>query len=144
MAKKPRAEAFVLDGSVALAWCFDDEDNPYADAVVDCFPGTQAFVPSLWPLEVANALLIGERRKRSTQADTATWIMFLKSLSITVDDETVMRAWSDMTVLARDYKLSVYDASYLELAIRRRLPLATLDNELKAAATAAGVAAYTP
>lgn len=100
-APKARVEAFVLDCSVAMAWCFHDEANPYADAIAARFPGVQAVVPVIWPLEVANALLMGERRKRSTEADTTHWITWLSSLPITIDDETLTRAWSDVLHLAR-------------------------------------------
>lgn len=87
---------------------------------------------------------MGERRKRSTEADTANWTAYLTSLAITIDGETTGRAWSDTLHLARAHKLSVYDAAYLELALRRGLPLASLDAPLKAAAAAMGVAAYRP
>jgi predicted nucleic acid-binding protein len=140
--KKP--EIFVLDGSVAIAWCFHDETDPYADAIAARFPHVEAVVPALWHLEVANALLMGERRKRSTEADTVNWLGFLNSLPITVDDESSARAWSDVLSLARAHKLSAYDAAYLELALRRGLPLATLDDKLKAAAQTVGVAEYAP
>src|SRR5262245_60183653 len=128
MAGTKKPEAFVLDGSVAMAWCFHDEADPYADAIAQRFPQVEAVVPALWHLEVANALLMGERRKRSTEADTANWLAFLNSLSITVDDETTARAWSDVLRLARTHNLTTYDAAYLELALRRGLPLATLDD----------------
>lgn len=144
MAKKKKPEAFVLDGSVALAWCFPDEKEPYAQAVLDSLASATAFVPSLWHLEVANALLRGERRKRSTEADTASWLAFLIALPITLDEETPIRAWGDVLRLARAHHLTVYDAAYLELALRERLPIATLDDKLKAAAAAAGVAEYKP
>jgi predicted nucleic acid-binding protein len=133
------AQGFVLDSSTALAWCFPDEHAPYPQSVLDALATEPAFVPSLWPLEIANALLMGERRGRSTPADTVQWTAFLGSLPITVDDETTARAWSDTLDLARAQHLSAYDAAYLELALRRGLPLATLDAKLTAAATAAGV-----
>jgi predicted nucleic acid-binding protein len=143
-AKKPRVKEFVLDGSVALAWYFKDEADPYADAVAAGFPGVRAVVPAIWPLEVANAVLMGERRKRSTEAQAVQWLGYLGSLPIIVDDETAARAWSDILSLARTRLLSAYDAAYLELAVRRGLPLATLDDKLKAAAKAAGVAEHKP
>jgi predicted nucleic acid-binding protein len=142
--KKAATEGFVLDGSISLAWYFKDEANPYADAVAARFPGVQAVVPGIWPLEVANAVLMGERRKRSTEAQAARWLGSLSSLPITVDDETNIRAWSDVLNLARLHNLSAYDAAYLELALRRGVPLATLDDKLKAAAAAVGVAEYKP
>jgi predicted nucleic acid-binding protein len=91
---------------------------------------------------VANALLVGERRKRCTQADTTAWTGFLQSLPITVDQETTGRAWGDVLNLARSQNLSVYDAAYLELALRLGFPLATLDEKLNAAAAGVGVSAH--
>jgi predicted nucleic acid-binding protein len=137
-------EGFVLDCSVSLAWCFPDERAPYPQSVLDSLATTAAAVPSLWSLEVANALLVGERRGRCTSADITAWLGFLGALPIHADPQTVTRAWSDTLTLARTYNLSAYDASYLELAIRRGLPLAALDGKLKNAATAAGVPLYTP
>jgi predicted nucleic acid-binding protein len=132
----------VLDNSVVMAWSFADETSAYADAVLDGLAANRAIVPALWPLEVANALLMGERRKRSTEAETIRWIGILGRLSLVIDDETNSRAWSDTLALARGHKLSAYDAAYLELAIRLRLPLATLDAPLKAAAAEIGVSLY--
>jgi predicted nucleic acid-binding protein len=145
--KKPRkrkTEAFVLDGSVALAWCFADESDAYADEVARKFPDIEAVVPAIWHLEVANALLMGERRNRSDQADTAQWTAYLSSLPITVDEQTGARVFTDILSLARTHKLSAYDAAYLELAVRRGLPIATLDTRLRVAATAAGVPLFNP
>jgi len=96
-------------------------------------------VPPLWPLEVANALLVGERRSRITPAETARFLAILATFPITVDDETVAHAWLDTMHLARAQNLSSYDAAYLELALRRGLPLAALDGKLKTAAQAVGV-----
>lgn len=125
-----------------MAWCFADEADAYADRIARGFPRLQVVVPVLWYLEVANALLMGERRKRSVAADTAQWIAYLRSLPILVDEEPAMRAWSDTLMLARTHGLSAYDAAYLELAMRRCLPLATLDRPLAKAAKAAGVTLY--
>ncbi len=133
---------FVLDGSVTMAWYFQDERNDYADAVRDGLDRTRAVVPSLWPLEVANTVVMDERRKRSTPAQAATWLGFLGMLPIVVDGETTARAWGETLGLARAHNLSAYDAAYLELAMRRGLPLATLDDKLKAAAAAVGVSLY--
>jgi predicted nucleic acid-binding protein len=140
--RKKHASAIVLDGSVALAWCFADETDSYADAVARSSPHLQIVVPVLWYLEVANALLAGERRRRCTSADTVRWMGFLGLLPVVVDEETAPRAWTDTLLLARAHGLSVYDAAYLELALRRRLPLATLDRALKKAAKKAGVVLY--
>ena len=141
---KAKPRTFVLDCSLTVAWFFEDETNAYAEAVEDSLEGAMAVAPSLWPLEVANALLVGERRKRATEAKAATFLVLLQSLPITIDDETATRAWRESLHLARAHQLSVYDAAYLELALRRGLPLATLDGKLKAAAAAVGVAEYTP
>jgi predicted nucleic acid-binding protein len=144
MAKKAAAEAFVLDGSVSLAWYFKDEADPYADAIAARFPGIQAVVPTLWPFEVANAVLMGERRKRSTEAQAARRLGYLSSLPITIEDETTARVWSEVLGLARSHQISAYDAAYLALALRRGLPLAKIDDKLKAAAAADGIAEYQP
>jgi predicted nucleic acid-binding protein len=143
-AKEPGMTEFILDGSLALAWYFKDEADAYADAVAACFPAARAAVPLVWPLEVANALLMGERRQRSTEAQATKWLGYVRSLPIAVDDETNHRAWGEVLSLARAHRLSAYDAAYLELALRRGLPLATLDDKLKATASAAGVPAFVP
>ncbi|MDB5352550.1 MAG: hypothetical protein JWN86_3797 [Planctomycetota bacterium] len=138
-------ERFVLDGSIALAWCFPDEEAPYPQSVLSALGGkAEAVVPALWPLEVANALLTGERRKRSSQADTVAWTGFLSALPITVDPGSATRAFGDIANLARTHRLTVYDATYLELAMRLGVALATLDDALEDAANAVGVALYTP
>jgi predicted nucleic acid-binding protein len=111
--KGVKTEGFVLDGSVALAWCFPDEKAAYPQAVLDSLAGARAAVPSLWHLEVVNSLLVGERRQRCTQADVANWLVFLSALPITVDDETTTRAWSDVLSVARAQTLSVYDGGLL-------------------------------
>lgn len=137
-------DGFVLDCSVTMAWCFDDEATPYTNAVRDSLAEVRAAVPSLWPLEVANATIVGERRKRLDEARSKRFIVLLEALPIIVDDETGRRAFGDISHLARTYQLSAYDATYLELAIRRGLPLACLDGKLKAAAASAGVVLFSP
>jgi predicted nucleic acid-binding protein len=134
----------VIDSSVSVAWCFPDEKGPYPQAVLESLATQQAIVPSLWPLEVANALLMGERRKRSTPDETLKSVRFLDALPINLDDETRAHAFGHTLHLARLHNLSAYDAAYLELAMRRGLPLATLDDKLKTAAKAVGVAIYLP
>jgi predicted nucleic acid-binding protein len=139
-----KVAAVVLDASVALAWYFQDEANPYADAVAGRFPAIEAIVPSIWPLEVANAVLMGERRGRGTATTAARWAASLTALPIAVDTQPIDRVLTDVMALARGHNLTAYDASYLELAIRSGLPLATLDDRLRAAAAAAGVPVYQP
>lgn len=141
---RAKTGAFVLDGSVTMAWFFEDETDAYAEVVQDALLSATAMVPSLWPLEVANALLVGERRKRTTEAKVTQFLALLLTLPIVVEETTTALAWSDVVQLARLHKLSAYDAAYLELAVRRGLPLASLDARLKAAAAAVGVAAYKP
>jgi predicted nucleic acid-binding protein len=135
-------EGLIIDSSIAIAWCFPDENDDYSQSVLDAIATEPAFVPDLWHLEVANTLVVGERRKRSTQVETVAWMGFLTALPITVDEETKTHAFTDTTHLARANNLSAYDAAYLELAMRRGLPLATLDEKLKTAARAVGVPLY--
>lgn len=146
MSKKQAAarttKGLVIDSSIAIAWCFPDEQDAYSQSVLDALAVEPAMVPDLWRLEVANTLLVGERRKRSTQANTVQWMAFFASLPITVDEETHLHAFGDTTALGRSHNLSAYDAAYLELALRRGMPLATLDDKLKAAANAVGVSLY--
>lgn len=141
-AATPPRSGLVIDSSISIAWCFPDEQDHYSQAVLGALTSERAFVPDLWYLEVANTLLVGERRKRSTQANTAAWLGFLSALPIAVDDETRAHAFGKTLSLARDHNLSAHDAAYLELAMRRGLPLATLDDRLKAAARAVGVRLY--
>ncbi len=136
-------DGFVLDCSVTMAWCFDDEATPETDRIRDALADVRAVVPALWPLEVANATLVGERRKRLDEARGGRFLSLLGSLPIVIDDETAARAWAETMHLARAHNLSAYDATYLEVAIRRGLPLACLDGKLKAAAGAVGVPLYT-
>src|SRR4051794_29566699 len=120
-------DRLVLDSSIALAWCFADEQDAYADAIAARFPDLEVTVPPLWYLEVANAFLMGERRGRNTPADTVQWTGFLASLPIVIDDQMIARAWNDTINLARLQTITAYDATYIEVALRRGLPLATLD-----------------
>src|SRR4051812_10418646 len=99
-------ERLVLDGSLTLAWYFSDEADAYADAVAQGLATREAVVPSHWRLEIANTLVAGERRKRSTQAQAAAFIARLEVLPIVIDDETESRAWSETIRLARAHTLS--------------------------------------
>ena len=105
-------------------------------------PGKPWSQPSGPLRSVANTLVMGQRRKRSTPAQAATWLSLLKVFPITVDSETASHAWVETLALARAQDLSAFDAAYLELAMRRGLPLATLNDKLKATAAAVGVALY--
>jgi predicted nucleic acid-binding protein len=134
----------VLDCSIVLAWYFADEANAYADRVARALPTARAVVPAHWSLEVANTIVMGERRNRSTEAQALAFVAHLSSLPIDVDDQTGKNAWSLACTLARTHGLSAYDAAYLELAARRQLPIATLDKSLEAAAKTVGIALYQP
>lgn len=142
--KPKKAKEFVLDCSVTMAWFFEDETVPYADNAQQSLATARAIVPSLWHLEVANALLMGERRKRTTETKVTRFLTLLDILPITVDEQTCTRAFTTTLTVARVHNRSAYDAAYIELALRRGLPLATLDGPLKAAAAKAGVSLYTP
>jgi predicted nucleic acid-binding protein len=122
-----------------MAWCFEDECDELADAVLDTLADGEAWVPSLWPLEVANVLVAAERRRRLTAADSARFVELLMGLPIVVDDRSHERALSQVLAAARQLGISVYDASYLELAMRLGATLATRDAQLSAAAATAGV-----
>ncbi len=126
--------AFVLDASVALAWCFPDESNAYADVVLQRFKSETAMVPTIWPLEVANALVVGVRRSRLTPEHMATMAQLIQELPIDIDPIRVAGIFDEVVRIATTYALSVYDATYLELAQRLRSPLATVDVRLADAA----------
>jgi predicted nucleic acid-binding protein len=130
---------FVVDSSVALSWCFEDEATPTADALLVQLSRDGAYAPSLWPLEVLNVLAMAHRRGRITLQTHQDRIGFLEALPVSLDTETAAQAWVTTARLAERYRLTLYDAAYLELAQRLDLPLATLDMELRAAAAALGV-----
>jgi predicted nucleic acid-binding protein len=130
---------FVVDASIALAWCFDDEATDATRALLDRFEDEHAEVPSLWHLDLANALAAGERRRRITPARASEFIALIGSLPIVIDEQTANLALGTVLDLARSEGLSTYDASYLELAMRRGVPLATKDDDLAKAASRVGV-----
>ena len=131
---------FVVDNSVVMAWCFEDEAGKYADAVLERLTVAEAMVPAIWPLEVGNVLLVAERRRRLRRADSARFIALLRQLPIVVEPEDARRALGDVMALARDVGLSTYDASYLNVALRHGLPIATMDRDLRKAARRCHVA----
>jgi len=127
---------FVLDASVAVAWCFEDESTPAAWALLDRLRTAPGHVPALWALEIGNILLGAEKRRRITRARTVEFLNILGELDIRVDPDLTGRAFRDVLPLARDRHLTTYDATYLELAMRLGLPLATKDKSLARAAMA--------
>lgn len=127
-------ESFVVDNSVVMSWCFKDEENRYAENVLDYLLTSTAVVPSIWPLEVVNVLLVAERKKRILEADSVSFLSLLSQLPITVEYEQTEKSMSDLLVFSRTNNLSSYDASYLYLSMRKGIPIATLDSQLIAAA----------
>ncbi len=132
---------FVLDASVSLAWCFEDERAGYAMRVLDELSGEAAIVSSLWPIEVTNGLASALRKKLTDLAGAAEARNTLVALPIVVDPLDRRRAFEDIPRLARAHGLTTYDTSYLEVAVRLGIPLATLDRTLARAAADEGVPA---
>lgn len=129
----------ALDASLALAWTFADERSEAAIAVLQLVVADGACVPGHWHLEIANGMTTAVRTSRASIAERDGFLADLARLSIDVDAETADRAWTSTIELADLRGLTAYDAAYLEMAIRRRLPLATLDRQLLAAARNVGV-----
>lgn len=131
--------SLVLDSSIALTWIYADEGDEHTDGVLQLVTRSEAWVPAIWRLEVANSLQQGIKRDRIDRDDRDRGLEDLSTLRIHIDPYTSAHAWSRTLELSSRFSLTVYDAAYLELALRRGLPLATLDRELRAAASAAGV-----
>ena len=125
---------FVFDCSVAVAWCIADEATPETDALLERTRDEGAIVPQLWPLELGNVLLQAARRGRLTTNDVTARLDLISALPIRIDEETASRGLRDIVTLARAEGLTTYDAAYLELAMRRSLPLASRDHALVEAA----------
>jgi predicted nucleic acid-binding protein len=130
---------FVLDASMTLSWAFEGEATPFTVAVLRSLETVHAVVPALWAFEVASVLNMAERRGRMDAAAQAAFLERLRRLPIAVEQRPATWLAQQILPLARAYRLSAYDAAYLELAIREGLPLATLDDDLRRAAGAAGV-----
>ncbi len=132
----------VIDCSIALTWCFEDEASPETDGLFERVRDEGAIVPGLWYLEVSNVLLQAEKRGRIGIGDVTTRLDLMDELPISVDQQTTSRAWREILTLARAEGLTTYDATYLELSVRRGFPLLTKDNELAGAAKRLGVAVF--
>lgn len=130
---------FVLDASVTAAWVFSDESSAYADVVLERLKRTGAIVPEIWPLEVGNVLLVGERRERLTRSEADRFLELLLTLPIAVSKVVEAGDGRQLVALGRQYAISAYDAAYLQLSLRDGLPLATQDDRLLVAAGRAGV-----
>jgi predicted nucleic acid-binding protein len=138
------AGAFVLDASVTLGFCFEDEASGYAEGVLALLREGVARVPPIWEMEVANVLVQAERRGRLTPAETVRFLDLLGALPIEVQKDPEGRVLREVRALARDRGLSVYDACYLDLAMREALPIATVDAALARAAKESGVVVLAP
>jgi predicted nucleic acid-binding protein len=134
--------SFVLDNSVAMLWLLP-QSNPagleLAEQVLALLQNSSARVPSLWPLEAANVITKSQRLGKITQAQASAFVALLDALGISIDTSTAQRALYTTLDLAKQFRLSAYDAAYLELALRENLPLATLDTQIQTAAREAGV-----
>ncbi len=130
----------VVDASVALSWCFPDEQTPLSLKVLDRLnAGEEAVVPAFWLLEVLNSLLVGEKRERISPEQTRAFLSDLEALRPTVDYASVDQVFGAIQMLCRDHRLTPYDALYVELAQRTKCPLATLDQPQKDAAGALNI-----
>ena len=135
-----RRRRCVLDSSVALAWVLPGEGDAATEALLDEVADAGAAAPGLWPLETGNVLLQAEKAGRITPAERRQALTTLAGLPVHIDPDTAAHAWSQTFGLAQAQGLTVYDASYLELALRLALPLASLDRKLRGAATACDLA----
>ena len=132
--------AFVLDCSVAIAWVFSDEATESTARLRDLLIDGRAYVPSIWPIEVGSVLIVAMRRGRIHKNEWPVICEALETLPIDVEPVSSPRIWGPVLTLAERHRLSIYDAMYLELAVRMQVPLATLDRELAAAARSNGIA----
>ena len=131
---------FVVDCSMTISWCLQDEHSTYADTVLNSFTGQTALVPQLWRYEVANVLLLAIKRKRISDADMHQGLAFLAALPIIVAEATT--EISELLLLSQRYGLSAYEGAYLQLCLVHGLPIATHEKQLAAAVVAAGGSMY--
>lgn len=117
-----------------MTWCFEDERNDFADSILEALQDSKAIVPTLWSFEVANVLLMAQKNKRITEVQVANFIDALSALPIEIDESTTSKAMHSIFALAATSDLTIYDAAYLELALREKIPLVTLDKGLIKAA----------
>ena len=125
-----------------MAWLFEDETTRTTEAILDRLKFEEALVPTLWTYEVGNVLLMAERRKRITEAQGRRFTRLLESLPIRISDSNLNSLWSNAVVVAREHGLSVYDGTYLDLAMREGIALATRDKALRKAAKKLGIEIY--
>jgi predicted nucleic acid-binding protein len=130
---------FVVDCSSTMAWCFPEERTPASLELLRRTASEAVCVPGLWFIETANVLAMAERKGRVSRARLSEFIALLGRFELDVDNEAPSRSFTHLLPLCREHRLTSYDAVYLDLAIRRRLPLATLDADLRKAAKTLGV-----
>lgn len=119
---------FVIDNSVVMSWCFEDEQTVHSQRVLKDLNSAEALVPALWPFEIANGLMMAERRKRISLDEVIIFLGFLKQLPIQIDHISLKDdSWLACYRIGREYHLTAYDAAYLYLAVREKIPLATFD-----------------
>jgi predicted nucleic acid-binding protein len=131
--------AFIIDCSITMAWCFADEATPKTTKILDRLGEETALVPPLWFLETTNVLAMAEKRKRITAAESDTFLALLQTFDFEIDEVGTDRMLTHILPLCRTHKLTSYDAVYLDLAVRRGLPLASLDEDLRREAKTLGV-----
>lgn len=129
-------DEIVIDNSIIMAWCFEDEANEYVDFILQSLEHSTALVPSIWPLEFTNVLLVAKRRNRISEAKISRIKSLILGLPIRIEYEIKERVMNEIFFLAKEHNLSTYDASYLDLAMKYGIPLATQDKALINAAKA--------
>ncbi len=135
----PAQPALVLDASLTLSWALPDEASPYGDRVLDAVAASGALVPGLWAHEIANGLLMAQKRGRLARGQRLAFVEQLLNLAIKVESPTARTVLDSQAGLAERFGLTAYDAAYVDLALRHGLPLATQDKAMKRAAIKAGV-----
>lgn len=131
--------ALIIDCSMTMAWCFPDEATSRSQKLLDRLENESVLVPALWFLEVTNVLAMAEKRKRITAARSSEFLSLVETFDIEIDHESANRAFAQLLPLCRAHGLTSYDAVYLDLATRRQLPLASLDDDLRRGAKTLGV-----
>ncbi len=130
---------FVVDNSVILSWVFKDENTKKSQELLNKLLKQNAYVPSLWPYELSNALFIAEKNGRIKEADSVSFISSLKDLSLFVENNSYDNITKDILAISREHKITVYDASYIELALRKNLDMASFDKKLNAVCRKIGI-----
>ena len=133
---------FVLDCSATMPWILANDESGYTDDVLNALAGSTAVVPAIWPLEVANVLLVFERKQHISSRHSTTFMHALVQLPITAESTPQGRIFGRIYELGEEYSLSAYDAAYLEVCLRHEIPLATLNNRLRHAVSASGAGIF--